>query len=55
MRDFERTGRNIDGIDVGVRKRMRGENGEAARARAQFEHGTDFVGVGHVRLQPVVE
>ena len=43
--DVDRTLGDIDGIDRGVRKMLRGEDREASRSRAEIEHPLDRAGI----------
>jgi hypothetical protein len=47
--------RQIDRVDIRVRKRVRGEDREATGTGAQFEHGANLFGIVHVRLQSVLQ
>ena len=53
LRDGERVGGDVDGVDVGRRVRVREQDGEAARARAQVERVRDELGRADVRRKAV--
>ena len=53
LRDGERVGRQVDGVDVGVRVRVRQQDREAARAGAKVERAAHAVGVADVRREAV--
>jgi hypothetical protein len=44
-RHCERVRRNVDGIDGGIGKPHRCEDGERARSGAEIEHAGDLVGI----------